>query len=131
MEGNYPIYHGTQQVGQANITRRGLYYQFDCRLRLSGAVIFRLEIRCGDITENLGVPVPEGSIFVLRKTLPANRFPQEKPEFQILPKHEPMNEFFVPLHPDEPFAYLARLQDARLQRRGDQLGIVLRENRHE
>ena len=127
MEGNYPVHHGIQQVGQAQITRQGLYYHFDCRLRLSGAVIFRLEIRCGDVIENLGVPVPEGDMFVLRKTLPTNRFPREKPEFRILPKHESMNEFFVPLHPDEPFAYLSRLQNARLQRQGDRLGIVIKE----
>lgn len=126
MEGNYPIYHGPQQVGQAQITRRGLYYYFNCRLQLSGAVVFRLQIRCGDITENLGIPVPEGDIFILQKTLPASRFPREKPEFCVFPKHEPMNEFFVPLHPDEPFAYLSRLQDARLQRQGDRLGIVIK-----
>ena len=131
MEGNYPIYHGTQQVGQANITRRGLYYQFDCRLWLSGEVVFRLQVCCGDIVESLGIPVPEGSAFVLRKMLPANRFGREKPIFRILPKHELLEETFIPLRPEEPFAYLSRLQNAYLQRRGDQLGIVLRENRHE
>ena len=129
MEGTYPVYLGSQKVGEAEIDRRGLYYHFFCRLKLSGDVVFRLQVCCGDTVESLGIPVPEGSAFVLRKALPISRFSGGETKFCILPKHEPQTDLFVPLHPEEPFAYLSRLENACLQRRGDQLGIVIKGER--
>ncbi|MBE6959644.1 MAG: hypothetical protein E7448_02840 [Ruminococcaceae bacterium] len=127
MEGIYPILHGDQPVGQARVTRRGLYYHFLCRLQMTGKAICRLEVTCGDITENLGIPVPEGGAFVLNKALPVSRFEAGKPTIRVVPKHSELRETFVPISPEEPFAYLSRLKNAYLQHRGQQIGIVIRE----
>lgn len=125
MEGTYPILLGGQPVGQAHVTRRGLYYHFSCQMKLTGETLCRLELSCSDKRENLGVPVPEGRVFVVTKTLPVSRCGSGKPEFRILPKHESVRGKFVPINPEEPFVYLRRLKHAYLQRRGEQLGIVI------
>ena len=127
MEGTYPIMHGDRSVGLAQVTRRGLYYIFSCRLQLTGKIICRLELTCGDQTENLGIPVPEGGTFVLNKTLPASRLKEGKPAFRVMPKHDSVQGEFIPINPEEPFAYLSRLKNAYLQYRDQQIGIVIRE----
>ena len=126
MEGIYPILHGGQSVGQVTVTRKGLYYHFFCRMQLSGEIICRLEVTCGGRTENLGIPAPENGAFCLQKTLPVSRFGRGEPDFRILPKHAPLQGQFIPINPEEPFAYLDRLQDAYLQYRSGQMGIVFR-----
>ena len=127
MEGSYPVYHGQQVVGQAHVSRRGVYYYIVCHLRLSGDVIFRVQIHSGDQWENLGIPVPEGGIFQLQKTIPTSRFHGGELRFSISPMHESVKGIFVPLCPEEPFAYLSRLHNARLQYRDGQPGIFLPE----
>ncbi|MBO5324433.1 MAG: hypothetical protein J6A88_10145 [Oscillospiraceae bacterium] len=127
MEGTYPILFGDKNIGQAQVTRRGLYYHFSCRMQLTGETICRLELCGGDRTENLGIPVPEGKSFVLTKTIPASRLDIGKPTFRLIPKHQSVQGKFIPLSPEEPFAYLSRLKDAYLQRRGEQIGIVIKE----
>ena len=131
MEGTYPVLHGDQPVGKARVTRRGLYYHFSCRLQLPGSCVYRLELSCGDAVEKLGVPVPEGDRFVLEKSIPISRFAAGKPTFRVIPKNESFQGRFVPISPEEPFAYLDRLKNAYLLRQGRQLGIVIRNERAE
>ncbi len=126
MEGTYPVLHGDASVGQVRVTRRGLYYYFSCRLRLPQGCVYRLELICGGKTENLGVPVPEEDLFVLTKSIPVSRL-DGKPIFRIRPKQESWQGRFVPIGPEEPFAYLDRLKNAYLSRQGKQLGIVITE----
>lgn len=128
MEGTYPILQGAQTVGEAQVIRGGLYYQFFCRLQLTDGRVYRLELSCGDKSENLGIPVPEGDAFVLTKNIPISRLGGKKPTFRVVPKDASLEGKFVPLSPEEPFAYLDRLKNAYLQRRGQQLGIVIKDD---
>lgn len=125
MEGTYPVLHGDQPVGEVRVTRRGLYYHFTCRFQLKEPCLCRLEFCCGDRTEVLGVPVPEGGQFVLTKQIPVSRVAARTPVFRVLPKQMSLQGRFVPISPEEPFAYLDRLKNAYLLRSGQQLGVVI------
>lgn len=127
MEGIYPIELSGREIGQAEVTRQGLYYHFTCRCRLTGEVICRLAAVCGDQMENLGVPVPENGYFVLQKNVPVSKLKDGNLRVRVVPRHPQLDGKFIPIRPEEPFAYLSRLKDAYLQRRGGQLGIVIRE----
>ncbi len=116
---------GGQAIGQAEIVKEGLYYRFTCRCRLSGEVVYRLQARCGEMTENLGIPVPEGKDFVLRTRLPIKRLGEGSITVIATPKEAGLEGKFVPLSPEEPFQYLRRLQNAYLQTRCGQVGVVL------
>ncbi len=127
MEGEYPILLGGQPIGQAQVRREGLYLCFSCRCRFSGEVIYRLTVSDDENTVNLGIPVPSGGRFCLDTRIPAKRFRRGALKFTALPKHSELTGKFVPLSPEEPFAYLNRLQNAYLQVRSGQVGIVIPE----
>ena len=125
MEGNYPVFFGKHPVGKVQVIRQGLYVRFICHCRLSGDVVCRLVVRCGDNQENLGVVVPVGNGFALDKKIPAKRMGEGTIEFLLVPKQDRLNGKFIPIRPEEPFAYIARLKESFLVRQGDQVGILL------
>ena len=125
MEGNYQILMGGKEIGTAKVTRDGLYYVFDCCCDLSGEVICRLMVTCGTENHNLGIPVPERGAFSLRTRLPVKQLGEGQLRFWVQPNHRSVEGWFVPISPDEPFAYLSRLQDAFLEIREGVPGVVI------
>ena len=116
-----------QVVGKARICKEGLYFCFDCCCRFSGEIVFRLQVQCGERTENLGIPVPQGKDFVLRTRIPAKRLGDGELTVRAIPKHSRVSETFIPIAPEEPFRYLQRLQNAFLAVRDGKTGIVIPE----
>lgn len=121
----YDILLGGQSIGEASVQRQGLYYCFDCKCKLSGEVVYRLQVRCGENTENLGIPVPQGQWFRLQTRIPVKRLGEGELHFRAVPKHAQLEGKFIPLSPEEPFKYLQRLQNAFLQVRDGKVGVVI------
>lgn len=121
----YEILLGGQSVGEVHVTKQGLYYHFDCRCDFTGEVMYRIAVKCGDDEQILGIPVPEGENFVLRTRVPIKKLPEGTFSFRAVPKHTDLMGKFVPLSPEEPFAYLQRLQEAFLQVRDGKVGIII------
>lgn len=118
---------GGQAIGRAQVWQEGLYYRFFCRCRLSGEVIYRLKVRCGDRVENLGIPVPKDGAFELETRIPVKKLGSGQMQITAIPKQTQMEGKFIPLSPEEPFRYLKRLEDAFLQVRDGKVGIVIPE----
>ena len=127
MEGNYGVYFGNRQVGKVQVLRQGLYYRFLCRCKLTGDIVCRLEVACGGNRENLGVVVPMDGGFGLDTKLPVKRLGEGNMEFRLIPKHEASAGKFVPIYPEEPFAYIERLKDSFLIRKNGQTGMIIKE----
>ena len=125
MDGLHDVYLSGQPVGKVLVERRGLYWLFSCRCRLSGEIMYKLSVTCGETTENLGVLVPDGKDFSLKAKLPAKRLGAGEMKFQILPRHKELAGKFIPLSPEKPFAYLSRLENAFLEVRNGQPGISI------
>lgn len=125
MDGNYAVTFGKQTVGKVQVLRQGLYYRFLCRCQLSGEVMCRLWVTCGDKRENLGLVVPVDGGFGLDTRIPAKRLGEGALAFTLIPKHDAPEGKFVPISPEEPFAYIERLKDAYLVKKGEQIGIVI------
>ena len=121
----YAVMMGNEQAGKVRVQREGLYYRFCCRCRLSGDVVCRLAVRCGEREENLGVLVPMEEGFGVDKRIPVKHLGEGEMEFLLLPKSDRIGGMFIPIRPEEPFAYIARLQDAFFARRNGQAGVVL------
>ena len=128
METNYEITMGTAPVGRVQVLRQGLYYCFHCRCRLSGNVVYRLRVSCGDKRDNLGVLVPMGDGFGLDTRRPVKNIGEGTMSFCLVPKHDSPSGKFVPICPEEPFAYLERLKNAYLETREGKPGAVLPED---
>lgn len=127
MEGNYEVTFGQQTVGKVQVLRQGLYYRFICRCRLTGDVVLRLAVLCGDRQENLGVVVPMGDGFGLDKKVPVKHLGEGEMKFYLVPRHDRVLGKFVPIYPEEPFRYIARLKDAFLAKQNGQIGAAWKE----
>ncbi len=126
MKACYEIYLNGQVVGLAERTREGLYDHFSCRCKISSGQIFRLRATCGEKTENLGVLVPDNGVFTLKTRIPTKKLGSGPIRIEAIAK-ENLEGKFIPLSPEEPFRYLKRLEDAFLQIRADQVGVVIPE----
>lgn len=127
MEGTYQVFLGEQSIGKMQVQRQGLYYRFICRCRLTGEVIYKLLVSCGNHQESLGIFVPMEGGFGLDTKLPVKRLGEGTPVFRAVPKHKELSEKFVPIYPEEPFSYIAKLKDAYLARENGQLGVMITE----
>ena len=125
MISEYDIYMGKNVVGTAAVEKQGLYYRFDCRCRLSGAVLCRVMVECGGHHENLGILAPQGGAFCLSTKLAVKRIGEGPFSFRVIPKHPGTKGTFIAIYPDEPFSYIARLKNAFLQVRRGQAGVVI------
>lgn len=125
MEGIYPAFFGQAQVGKVQVQKQGLYFRFFCRCQLTGDVVCRLTVRSGAGIENLGIVVPVEEGFGLETRLPCKRFGEGELEFRLVPKHEFSAGTFVPIYPEEPFAYIRNLKNAYFERRYGQAGAVI------
>ncbi len=85
----------------------------------------RLLLRQGEQQENLGILMPRGDGFCLECRVAAKKCGGEIPTFQAMPSREELSGQFIPISPEEPFAYIRRLKEAFFQRRYGQAGIVL------
>ncbi len=127
MVGTYEIRQGHRAVGAVRVEKQGLYYHFSCRCELTGEVMHRLVVVTDSGKADLGVCVPMDGRFGVEKRLPCKQVGGGSPQFQLLPKHERMQGRFVPIYPEEPFSYMAKLKDAYLATRNGQVGIVIAE----
>ena len=127
MAEGYDIFLGGHRVGKVYVEQEGLYYRFRCRCNISSDVICRLVASRGGREESLGIPVPAGGEYMLDTRLPVKRFPAGEFQFQLRPKHGQFSGKFVPLSPQEPFSYIARLKDAYLEKRDGKTGVVIKD----
>ena len=123
LEGDFEIKLGDRPVGKVTVTREGLYYHFFCRCRKTGDSVCKVWAK--DVS--IGVLVPKGDGFFLDTRLPVKRFAEDHWDFQIQPSRPVLEGRFVPIKPEEPFAYLTRLKDAHLLRQNGQVGILIKE----
>ena len=127
MVGSYDICQGADKVGTAVVTREGLYYRISCRCRFGGEPMRRILMTIGDCQTDLGVCIPIDGRFGLEKRIPCKNLAAGTPEFRLMPKYRRTDRIFVPVYPEEPFAYMARLKDAFLEIRDGQMGVLIKE----
>ena len=125
MVGCYPVTCGCDTVGKLTIEKSGLYYRFICRCRPGSDTVYRLVAQYETSRIPVGVLVPDGLGICLDKKLPAKHFPEERAAFCLVPQHPEFQGLFVPLSPEEPFAYLSRLKDAFLTQQNGVTGIYI------
>lgn len=123
----YEIWMANEVVGTATVDRQGLYYCFTCSCRIKGDAICRVVVSCDGHHENLGILVPGEKGFVLTTRLAVKKLGMGPLRFCIIPKHGSCSGQFVPVYPEEPFAYLTRLQNAFLEVCKGQVGVVISE----
>ena len=125
MEKYFSVTWGNKDTGKVLVLRQGLYYRFQCRCALDGDGIYRLMLRCGTHIENLGVLIPQDGSFLLDTKIPVKRVGEGDMSFSLVSQRDPAPESFVPICPEEPFAYISRLKQSFLQLHDGQAGACL------
>ena len=121
----YPIFMGRKQLGKVQVLKEGLYYRISCRCQRPGSLMYRLTVTTGDRQEKLGILAPVGSAWGLDRRVPVSRLGEGEMRFELRPSHESVTGSFAPISPEEPFAYLDRLKNARLIVKDGQMGAEL------
>ena len=121
----FDIILGNEAIGKANMQKEGLYYRITCRCRLSGEVTYKVIVSCGEQKADLGILVPENGAFMLTTRIPMKKLGEGAMLFRAEPRHPELKGKFVPISADEPFSYLSRLENAYMQIRDGQIGVIL------
>ena len=87
----------------------------------------RILVIVGNQQIDLGVCIPVDGQFGLEKRIPCKYMGEGTPEFRIMPKYQRTGRRFVPVYPEEPFAYMTKLKDAFLEIRDGQAGVLIKE----
>ena len=124
METYYPVSYNGKTCGKVTVSRKGLYYHFHCRCIMNCDAIFRLILLIGSHQESLGILVPFEDAFTLKTSIPVKKLKEGEWLFQILPQYHSTGSF-VPIHPEEPFAYISRLKESFLIYHNGQPGIKI------
>ena len=119
----YTVTQKGKSCGKVSVTRQGLYFLFHCRCKPEGREICRLLLICGDQQHSLGIPVPTGDCFEITTRLPVRQFGTGEWCFSLVSRQNEFASVFVPISPEEPFAYIARLKDSFLVHQNGQPGI--------
>lgn len=109
-----------EKVGSATVIRRGLYWCFDCWCALPGLCF--LEVCSKHGRERLGIPVPEGGRFHLKKQIPVSRLGDGAMTIAAVRKGSGR---FVPVDPEKPFTALSELSQGTYQQRDGQPGVLI------
>ena len=125
MEDSFSVTVCGKHAGKVQVQRQGLYYHFFCSCKLSGDIIYRLMVTCGSKRENLGILVPQEGSFVLNTKVPVKRIGRGDLSFTLQPRQETPAGVFVPISPEEPFAYISRLKRSFLILKEGQAGIQM------
>ena len=121
----YELKIGNEVVGYVSVRYEGLYCQISCSCRLSGAVIYRLVAVVGTEKINIGICAPKGKYFCVEKKFPAKILRNKTVSFLLVPKHQNLGGRFIPIRADEPFAYIAKLEEAYLANRDGNTYVVI------
>ena len=123
---DYEVTLDGRPAGKAQVTRQGLSYHVVCRCAVSGEEMYRLEAACGEKRMDLGILIPKDRSFGLDMRFPVSKLGEGELTFRLRGKDEPKEgRRFVPVKPEEPFAYLASLKDSFLEIRNAEIGVSL------
>ena len=62
---------------------------------------------------------------MLETKVPVKRIGEGEMSFILIPKQVPLSGTFVPISPEEPFAYISRLKKSFLVYKNGQVGILI------
>ena len=127
LESFYEVYEGTQQIGKVQVLRQGLYYRLICRCNVQSDQIYRLYLHNAGAREKLGVLIPDGDGMFLDKKIPVKRIGEGEFRFSVSTDQSAAVGTFIPIQPEEPFAYIDRLKTAFLKTENGKVGIVTEE----
>lgn len=111
----YDMEWNGQINGVAHIERKGLYYHITCRCDLPSSEMYRVKVFGQNAEIDLGVCIPMGSHFGIETHLPVSRLGEGEMSFQIISQNKNVNNRYIPVETEKPFAYISLLRNGSLR----------------
>lgn len=122
----YDLMMAGEKLGCVMVSEEGLYHHISCRCHISGEVMMQLVLHNIEGDQTIGLLVPMDGQFGLEKRIAKKRMGQGTFTFVLRPRHDRVDDRFVPIRPEEPFAYLKHLEHAVFAVRNGQAGLRLK-----
>lgn len=107
----YPVWIGDSQIGNAQISKIGLFYEIIAECMLPDTRIYRLQARCASGTKPLGILAPCNGAFSVRAKISADKMPLENIRFFTNPVHGDAHLQLMRVCPDLPFEKIDQLEE--------------------
>lgn len=125
MEGKYPVLDGNEVIGWVIVSRQGLYYCIQCRCTMIRKEVYKLQAVMEGQVHHVGVLIPVGEKFGLDTKIPVKKMNQKISGFIVVCDNDTLKDLFVPVSSEKAFPDLTYLKEARFQRRGNEIGVVI------
>lgn len=122
---NYPVWIGDRQIGSAQISGIGLFYEITAECLLPDTRIYRLQAQCTLGTKPLGILAPCNGAFTVRAKISADKMPLENIRFVAIPVHGNAHQRLMHVCPDLPFEKIDQLEEARCIIRDGEVFLAL------
>lgn len=122
---NFEITYNDVPVGTAAIEKTGLYWKIQCLCNIKSEAFFMVYATGREKSLCLGMLAPEKGKLALRRSIACKQLPLDIIRFHVAPKRPKEKIHFAPIYPEEPFSYLQRLKNSRLEVRQNIKGIAL------
>ena len=110
MQKCFPITYNGEPAGTMNVTKEGLYYQFQGQCSFRKNDYYRIIAKYPGGTKDLGLCVPIGNSFLLQKRVSAKEIPYDNWSFYATDSSSTPR--FIGVKDDQPFLYLSSLEYA-------------------
>ena len=110
-------------MGFVDVEIQGLYYAFTCSCSPPTEGIYRLIVSNGNRAFDVGICVPEGGQFMVRKRMPTKRFDGVDFYFKIISKDDSFE--YIPVESGMIFPHLDKLRAARMQNTNGQPMLII------
>jgi hypothetical protein len=114
----YSVAMNGQDIGTVSMVRKGLYVEIECACSYPQREFQRLYMVFDDKKLDLGILIPKGEEYVIRKKIPVKYLGNGSVSFRIEPAAGCKNEL-VELFPDKPFPYVHRVTEGIFARKGN------------
>ena len=118
------IFWNNKDVGTAEVRENGLYYDFFCKCDVIQKGIHRIIVEDGINRVDIGICVPDGNSFILKRKIPKKYFLGKNFLFLL-----EQNQITLSVQNGMAFQYLDRIDAAHLIKQNGQQKIVITESR--
>lgn len=116
MNQTYPIWQDDMIIGEAQVSKKGLYYHIRCTCKCCCDSALRVNVQCGNQKADLGILIPEAGVYTANTRIAVTKLGAEELHFFIQSKHAKNPEPLVRITSEEPFAYISDLENIRFRK---------------
>lgn len=117
----YPIWDRDRKVGDAQVSRMGLYYNIHCRLNKTMNGLQRINICSGDRLIDIGICVPINGVLGIDTTIPTRQTGEEELIFRLAGEMYDL----IPVSTAEPVMCLSEYKKFRYISVNGMVGITM------